>query len=190
MADAFHSDIYGKGGWVLHTLRGLIGEEAFWRSLRRLIYDTPEPWDLPYPIPTRYRSTDDFVQIVEDETGLELSWFFDAYLYQAALPQLVQSRDDNGVTLRWQTPSSETFRLRIPVMVNGKVSMIDMTDGTGFIPASQSDKILIDPDMTVLRALPIIGTCEQQTAIQDARRAQRKKRQEQEYGWKKQDAKK
>jgi len=31
---AFNSDIYGKGGWALHTLKWLIGDEQFWQATR------------------------------------------------------------------------------------------------------------------------------------------------------------
>lgn len=183
MADAFHSDIYGKGGWVLHTLRGLIGEEAFWRSLRALIYDTPEPWDLPYPIEPRFRSTDDYIKIVSDEVGQDMGWFFDTYLYHAALPTLVQTRTNKGLALKWESTADSAFTLPVPVLVDGEFIRVDMPGGEGFAEIAKEARILIDPDMAVLRALPIIGTCEQQTEEQEARRALRKKQHEEEFGW-------
>lgn len=38
-------DIYSKGALILHTLRGLIGDDAFFRSVREIVYgtDTPRP---------------------------------------------------------------------------------------------------------------------------------------------------
>jgi aminopeptidase N len=185
MAAAFHSDIYGKGAWVLHTLRGLIGEDVFWRSLRRLIYDTPAPWTLSYPILPVYRSTDDFMAIVNEEAGWDLGWFFETYLMHADLPELEQERDDSGVHLRWKTPGKQPFTLYVPVSINGVLHNVEMPAGAGFIAAAKSAKILIDPNMAVLRALPIIGTCAEQEAIQAARRAKRKKQHEEDYGWNK-----
>ena len=35
-------DIYFKGAWVLHTLRYLIGDDAFFRALRRMAYPRKE----------------------------------------------------------------------------------------------------------------------------------------------------
>ena len=70
VGEAFDNrDIYTKGAWMLHTLRNYMGEDAFWAGTRRLIYDTAEPWDLPYPIPFRYRSTDEFIEIMSEEAG-------------------------------------------------------------------------------------------------------------------------
>jgi aminopeptidase N len=190
MAAAFHSDIYGKGAWVLHTLRGQIGEEAFWRSLRRLIYDTPEPWGLPYPITPLYRSTDDFIAIVNDEAGQDLGWFFNAYLNFAALPELEQTRDDKGLMLHWKTGAKTPFLLAVPVSIDGKMQTIKMDHGEGFLPVRETAKILIDPDMRLLRALPIIGTCAEQKAVREARRAKRKKQNTADYGWDKNNKKK
>ena len=65
--DYFDSnDVYYKGSWALHTLRWLLGEDAFWRSLRRLIYDSLDPWSLSYPIQPTRRSNDDFIRIVSE----------------------------------------------------------------------------------------------------------------------------
>ena len=99
--DYFDSnDPYYKGSWTLHTLRELIGEEAFWRSVRRLIYDTADPWSLSYPIQPTSRSNADFVRITSEEYGQDLTWFFDMYLGQAALPVLLQDRNEVGVSFK------------------------------------------------------------------------------------------
>jgi hypothetical protein len=37
------NDIYYKGSYMLHMLRGLIGDEAFFRSIRELVYGTDAP---------------------------------------------------------------------------------------------------------------------------------------------------
>ena len=64
-------DIYTKGTWLLHSLRYVMGEEAFWRSVRRLVFDTVNPEKLEPPIAARFRSTDDYLRIVSDEAGRE-----------------------------------------------------------------------------------------------------------------------
>ena len=70
--EAFTGDIYSKGAAFLHTLRWEMEDEAFWRATRRLLYDTPEPWELSYPIDPVYRSTDDFARIASEEAGADL----------------------------------------------------------------------------------------------------------------------
>lgn len=160
-----------------------MGEEVFWRSLRRLIYDTSEPWSLTYPIAPRFRSTEDFVRITSEEAGQDLQWFFDAYLYTAALPVLKASRTTFGFDLEWEAPGEGTFVLPVPVTVNGERWVVEMKDGVGFLPVGQNATVLFDPDMEVLRALPIIGTCEEQAAEHAAQRAKRKEQHTEEFGW-------
>ena len=46
-----------------------------------------------------YAGTPDFIAAVKQVTGKDYQWFFDVYLYQPALPELVATRD--GDTLRW-----------------------------------------------------------------------------------------
>jgi aminopeptidase N len=69
---------YQKGGWTLHMLRGLLGDEKFWGGIR--IYYS------------RYRdgnaSTADFRQAMEEASGVELGWFFDEWLYRGGLPRI------------------------------------------------------------------------------------------------------
>src|SRR6266550_1026069 len=69
---------YPKGAWVLHMLRGVIGDSAFFRGLR-----------------TYYRAyrdstatSEDFQQVMEGAAGVELGWFFRQWLRQPGYPQL------------------------------------------------------------------------------------------------------
>src|SRR5688500_5810471 len=98
-------DIYSKGAHVLHTLRNLIGDSAFFESVRRLVYGTADP--RPGNFAPRYSSSREFVQIVNEVTGRDYGWFFDLYLYSAALPELQSTRDAAGLTLRSEEHTSE-----------------------------------------------------------------------------------
>ncbi|HKX83723.1 MAG TPA: M1 family metallopeptidase, partial [Pyrinomonadaceae bacterium] len=82
-------DIYGKGAYILHTLRYLIGDEAFFRSLRRMAYPTKAMEKLTDGRQERLVNTDDFLTIAEQESKMDLDWFFELYLRQPKLPTLV-----------------------------------------------------------------------------------------------------
>ena len=105
-------DLYYKGALVAHSLRLMIGDEAFKRSLTRLVYGRPDP--KPGNFKPLYATTPDFIRIVEDESRRDLGWFWKAYLYQAALPRLDMSRDGERVTLTWVTASGD---FPIPLLV-------------------------------------------------------------------------
>jgi hypothetical protein len=73
----FSSDYsYRKGAWVLHTLRGVIGDEAFFAVLDayrdRFEYLTA--------------TTDDFREVAEDVWGGDLRWFFDQWVFGGGAP--------------------------------------------------------------------------------------------------------
>ncbi len=156
---AFNPDIYGKGGWVLHTLRYLVGEDVFWQASRELLYGTTTPAALPYPIEPRYGSTEDFIAIVNRLSGQDYQWLFDAYLYQAPLPQLLDSTADGVRTLHWQVADNKPFPMPLPVLLNGKATVLDFSKGP--VQLSAADQLQIDPQMWIFRQLPLIGSCEE-----------------------------
>lgn len=69
--------VYDKGGWVLHMLRGVIGDSAFFNGLRSY-GDSP----LKYGNAT----TDDFKHYMEIASGKDLDWFFNEWIYGHSSP--------------------------------------------------------------------------------------------------------
>ncbi len=82
-------DIYGKGAVILHTLRYLIGDDAFFRTLRRQAYPNKAMEKITTGKQNRFATTDDFKQIAEEESKMDLDWFFEIYLRQPELPVLI-----------------------------------------------------------------------------------------------------
>jgi aminopeptidase N len=141
------TDIYYKGAWTLHTLRGLIGDAAFFRATRRLVYGRADPE--PGNFAPRYGSTREFEALVREEAGRDLGWFFDAYLRRAALPDLRTERSDDRLTLAWDAGAA--FPMPVEVAVDGKVQTVAMTGGRGAISVPRGAHVVIDPDARVLR---------------------------------------
>ncbi|MET0288328.1 MAG: M1 family metallopeptidase [Pseudoxanthomonas sp.] len=148
-------DIYYKGSLMLHTLRGLIGDEAFFGSIRQLVYGTQTP--RPGNFKPRYGTTREYIDIVNRITGKDYGWFFDVYLYQAPLPELVAERDASGLALRWNVPDGLPFPLPVQVRIggnDGKVVDVPMTDGRGHVALPGDTHYTLDPDSRLLRAEP------------------------------------
>lgn len=158
--EAFNPDIYGKGGWTLHTLRYLVGEHVFWQATRELLYGTAESQTLPYPIAPRYRTTEEFISIVNRLSGKDYQWLFDVYLYQAPLPELKTVAKDGLITLSWQTPGNKPFPMPVPVVFQGKAQTLDFSKGP-VVLKGQLSELSIDPEMWILRQLPLIGDCKE-----------------------------
>ena len=147
-------DIYNKGSMIAHSLRMLIGDEAFFRSVTRLVYGTATP--RPGGFRPRNATTDEFLAIVNEETGQDLTWFFRGYLYQAALPDLRQTRSDGELALEWVTGDGGVFPMPIEVEIDGRIQTVPMTAGRGRIAVPEGAHVLIDPASKVLRRLEFI----------------------------------
>ncbi|QJR80444.1 M1 family metallopeptidase [Alteromonas pelagimontana] len=141
-------DIYYKGSWVMHTLRYLIGDDAFFRSVKEIVYGTPAP--KPGNFSPVFKNTQDFIDIVNRNTGQDLDWFFDVYLYHAPLPKLLVTRTDTSVTFAWQTDSGLPFPMPLEVSVNGKVHTLDLSSPQQ-LPITPIDTVIADPASKVLR---------------------------------------
>ena len=148
------NDIYTKGSLIAHSLRHLIGDETFFTSVTRLVYGRPDP--KPGNFQPRNASTPEFLKIVNEETGQDLTWFFRAYLYNAALPRLTQTRDGDMLRLEWTTGDGGAFPMPLEIEVGGEVQTVAMTDGRGEVRSPQDVHIRIDPNDKVLRQLDYI----------------------------------
>lgn len=148
------NDIYTKGALILHTLRNLIGDDAFFTATRRMVYGTATP--TPGNFQPRWSSTKEFVQFSNEASGRDLNWFFDAYLYHAALPELVEERSGDKLTLRWKLKDGGAFPMPIEVRVNERIEKLPMTDGVGVVTVPPHAMVTIDPMSRVLRQQPWI----------------------------------
>jgi hypothetical protein len=121
--------VYKKGAWVLHMLQQLLdpgdrrtGYEQgdFRRILRRYFRDYSG----------RRATTADFIRIVEEDVGRDMSWFFNEWIYRTDLPTFEtawdKGRDSVGAWYVEGTVSVEgvdsSFMMPVPVtltFVNG-----------------------------------------------------------------------
>ena len=97
-------DIYGKGAYALHTMRFYLGDDMFFKMLRRWTYSTPEMEKVTDGKQEKIVTTDDFLAHVNKFTGKDMTWFFNIYLRQPKLPKLVAEASGNKLNLRWETP--------------------------------------------------------------------------------------
>jgi aminopeptidase N len=107
---------YPKGGWVLHMLRGIVGDEAFFRGIRAY-YGA-------HALATA--TTEDLRRAMEEASGKELGWFFRQWLEEPGYPVLEASATRDGatgtvlLTVRQLQPADwPTFRLPMVVEVTG-----------------------------------------------------------------------
>lgn len=142
-------DNYNKGSLFLHTLRSHIGDEAFFKSVREFLYktDTPKPGNFK----PRNVDTPEFIEIVNRNSGQDLTWLFHVYLYQGKLPELVTEYKDNQLHLSWKTQDDAPFPMPVEVSIDGKLVKVDMADNKGMVSAGKQAVVMIDPKAKILR---------------------------------------
>ncbi len=76
--DMFDGMTYAKGACVLHALRGVLGDDAWWKGIRHYVAAHK----------LQVVETDDFRTSMEAASGKDLKWFFDQWVYKAGHPEL------------------------------------------------------------------------------------------------------
>ena len=151
-SDAPGIDIYMKGSWICHTLRWHLGDDVFFRVLRRWAYPDPTLEHLADGSAVRFSTTDELRAIAEHEAGHDLGWFFDVYLRQPTLPRLVEAREGGQLTLRWETPQDLPFPLAVPVRVGEELRRVEVPVGGVTFEVGEAE-VAVDPDRWLLREL-------------------------------------
>ncbi len=108
---------YDKGAWVVHMLRGVLGESLFAAAV-----------DAYYHSEYQYGSatTEDFKNVLEEATGVELDWFFEEWIHGTYYPHYSYSytsvpSDTGGydvyvVVKQTQTTSPGVFHMPVDLV--------------------------------------------------------------------------
>lgn len=103
-----NANAYPKGAWVLHMLRGELGDEAFFAGLRSY-YGARRG---------RTATTADLRAAMEKAAGRDLAWFFEQWLDRPGCPELRFEWRDGGVTVR-QVQEGPPYRFRLALQWTG-----------------------------------------------------------------------
>ncbi len=151
---------YQKGAWVLHMLRGLLGDEAFFRGIRDFYLKRED----------KTASTEDLRAALEKASGKNLKEFFTRWVYGSGHPRYEASwswREGRGGrgTLKihlQQTQEDAPFLTPLPVEIvtANKIQRVTLTPNDRatslFVPLSRKPVDLrIDPNETILKELVV-----------------------------------
>jgi aminopeptidase N len=110
----FDAHSYNKGGLVLHMLRDLLGDTAFFQSLNFYLKEHA----------FKSAEVDDLRQAFEEVTGRDLNWFFDQWYFSTGHPVVKVEHEFDQRTGKLkvdfsQTQNEEGFRdvFRLPVEI-------------------------------------------------------------------------
>lgn len=143
-------DIYNKGAWVLHSLRWLVGDYDFFIFLRRVVYPWQELENTSDGSACRFTDTEEIRNLAEKYSRRDLGWFFDIYLRQPALPELISELEEGLLTLTWKVPGERPFPMPVEVRVGDRLRRVDMSRGTGRVLVGEKE-YEVDPNRWLLK---------------------------------------
>jgi len=145
-AEAYSPDIYGKGAWVLHMLRLLVGDDVLTEILWRFA-------DGDHPDACRFATTQDFIDLVEATSGRDLGWFWRRYLFTAEMPSWKLTRVNDGNSERVEiTWDDRSFEMPLPVRIGDRKELVPMRGGQAELRIEPGTPVAVDPDLEVLTA--------------------------------------
>jgi hypothetical protein len=110
---------YDKGSWVVHMLRGVLGDQLFYNGVEAY-YNS----EYQHAAAT----TENFRDVFEQATGRELDWFFEDWIYGQYRPnyryRFVQEISDSGgydlylLVEQIQTTDPQVFRMPVDFFVD------------------------------------------------------------------------
>ena len=132
----FRALVYNKGAAVLHTLRRLIGDEPFFRGLRRFYRAS------------RFQKvgTEEFRVAMQQETGMSLDRFFERWIYGSTLPKL---------KFTWRLDGTH---LLLHVEQIGDLFDVPVTITLQYLNQKPVDVIIPVTERTAEKRIPLAGT--------------------------------
>lgn len=111
-------DMYYKGANTLHTLRQLVDDDAKWRGILR---------GLNKEFYHQTISSEQLENYLSEETGINLTQFWDQYLRTTKIPKLEYKLDGSKMSFRY-TNVVKGFDMPITISVNGNEKWIVPTE--------------------------------------------------------------
>ena len=158
--ELFDRHAYPKGGLVLHTIRNIVGDEAFRKALKNFLQT--------HAFATA--DTEDLRRSLEQSSGMFLEHVFDQLVYSAGHPALKVSYkwDEDSSELRLSVKqtqgedSPQTYSLKIDVHIHtGRettcrtVSLEERETTLSVKLGERPWHVCVDPEMKIIRSLDV-----------------------------------
>jgi aminopeptidase N len=149
-----NSNSYKKGSWVLHMLRNEIGNDAFWKGIRKY-YRTYQYSNA---------QTSDFIEIMKEISGQDLNTFFEQWLYRPGHPVLdgtwkydSKAKTLNLIITQTQPGQPFDFTLELGIYTSSSspptIAKLKINKGStnlSFTFGTKPIRIELDPDANLL----------------------------------------
>lgn len=157
--DLFDTCTYEKGSWMIHQLRGLLGDEVFFAGIReymkRFAYKNAE--------------TNDFREVMEEVSGISLERYFEQSFFKAGYPEfevdctwderskiasvsVKQVQETDALTPTFELPADIVFYTGRGRIVK-RVQIRGQNEGYQFELDSEPTIVEFDPEAWLLKKL-------------------------------------
>lgn len=135
------SDMYNKGGNLLHTLRQVVDDDELWREILR---------GLNREFYHQTVTSREVEEYISEKLGRDLTSFFDQYLRDTRIPTLEYAFRDGRLFYRWAN-TVEGFNMPVDVTINGAEWRLEPTTDMYSTDIKESEKftLTIDPNYYV-----------------------------------------
>lgn len=148
---------YSKGAMVLHMLRREIGDGDFYQGLQDYLVDPDHAFG--------YAKTEDFIPIMEQASGQDLSEFFNDWLFNEGYPSYTVTYDQISATevqlvvdQAQSDPSVDFFEASVPIRILGTQGevldiVLDHTSNGQLFNETVNfivDTVMIDPEFHLI----------------------------------------
>ena len=107
--------MYGKGAWILHSLRCQIGDDATFFDIIKTFYA-----DYAYGL----ADSEDFIRLVNQKTGISYEWFFEQYLYINEVPEFEYNVIGDNFFYRWANMPKDFSKMKMIFIDEEKESTV------------------------------------------------------------------
>jgi hypothetical protein len=147
----FRAIVYNKGASVLHMLRRLIGDDAFFRGLRR--YYTENKFNKA--------GTEDLQRAMEAEADRSLTRFFERWIYASGLPRIRYSTATEGqeLVVRFEQVG-DVYDVPVTVTLNYSDRSIESIEE--IVPLSEA---VVEKRLPLAGSLRSVGINDDQAAL-------------------------
>lgn len=156
----FQSILYDKGAYTLHMLRGVMGDPHFFNALYTYANSATHQY--------KHATTEEFQAVCENISGLDLSTFFDQWIYDEYYPKYrynyISDNASGDISLTiLQSQSSQNWRSLFEMPMDIRFEFSDGSDSTitvqndaiaqtfQFNFSKIISNVLLDPDHWVLK---------------------------------------
>ncbi|MDP2390427.1 MAG: M1 family aminopeptidase, partial [Acidobacteriota bacterium] len=154
MSQVTTGQIYQKGAWILHMLRGIVGDEVFWTGIRSYYRAHQDG----------HATTADFRGEMERASGKDLRVFFDQWLTRGGLVRLDGDwdyrADSKSIAIRLTQRDRArlfTMPLQVGVYTAGSntpvittVQLSEASHAFQIAVGQRPDRVVLDPNHVVL----------------------------------------